>query len=153
MYGKGKVEILKERTFKEFNVDTTLLKEGSHHKIYVKCIRCVEEFIREYRYLFQLHNCPCYKTREDGVILKWCNHCEQFLIKDQFCTNSSRYDNLSSWCAACQKDTPTTKRHYSKQKLLRHMNFEYWLKHFITAKRSRCKAEGIKFNLDFQSLQ
>lgn len=153
MYGKGTVEILKERTLKEFNVDTDSLNEGSHRKVYVKCNRCGEEFTREWRYLYQKHACPLRIKRDDGTELKWCNKCGNFLTLKQFASNSARYDGLHSLCGMCSHGSNSSKKRNEKYGQLRKSNLDYWLKTYCTQKQLTCKKKGLSCDLDYVYLK
>jgi len=152
MYGKGKVIALSERTLKEFNINITTLVTGSHHKVYVRCVRCGEEFTREWRYLHQLHNCPTYKTREDGTLLKWCNHCKQFITTTMFNVNLARYDKLSSYCKSCSNQCVHNQKQNERKQNERKTNFNSWIKNYLCTKKSRCKKDRILCELDIESL-
>jgi len=107
-YGKGIVKVLSTKTFNDFNIKFSELPDGSHVKIFVKCTRCGEEFLRERRNLHQLHACPTHITRDDGLALKWCNNCASFLAYKCFSNNSARYDKLASWCKTCSNQTQSS---------------------------------------------
>jgi dUTP pyrophosphatase len=147
MYGKGRIEVLVGKSLQELNVDCSNLSTGSHQKVFVRCLRCGEEFQREYRNLHQLHACPAHITREDGVKLKWCNGCSSFLAYKAFATNNARYDGLASLCKACQCDSPSRKRMHQKFKEKRTTPIG-WIKWTVTRKRSECKKRGIRFDID-----
>ncbi len=152
MYGKGKIELLIDKTFDELNVDCAKLHIGSHQKVYVKCSRCGEVFLREYRNINQLHACPMHIIRNDGVKLKWCNKCEKFLSYKCFNKNSVRYDKLSSICKVCTGSMPNSKRKHSKMKKDR-LTADGWFKWIVSTKKSVCKKNGMDFDIDVQYLK
>lgn len=150
-FGRGVVKVLIDKTFNELNISFEDLLPGSHKKIYVKCQRCGEEFLRERRNLHQLHACPTHKIREDGVKLKWCNKCKSWLIYAAFSCDESRHDNLASWCKDCcalQYNAKTATK-FSGTRLL---SFSDWLGDYHIKKIKQCKQEGIKFQLTKKDL-
>lgn len=128
MFGKGKVVSLSDLSLRKLNLDINSLPEGSHKKIYVQCQRCNEVFLRERRHLHQFHACPTHVIRDDGVRLKWCNKCRNFLTYEQFTVNNARYDELASLCKTC-------------------VNQIGWFKWAISRKRSECKKLGVPFDI------
>ncbi len=150
MYGKGKVIVLEEKTKKDLMVDITKLRPQSHIKIWVKCLRCGEEFKRQFGYLYQLHNCPTYRTI-NGMREKWCNKCQQFKPTEFFQTNKVRYDGFSSQCITCMQDKGSSKKHldYLKEK---RKTFKGWIQKFLLQKRADCRKHNIKFELDVDFL-
>lgn len=151
MYGKGSVQILSDKSFRDFNVRVEDLTPTSHKKVWVKCCRCGEEFTREYRHCHQLHNCPTHVEREDGIKLKWCNACESFLTYQCFSKNSARRDGLDSYCKVCKQQTPSSRKNTRGLSQAR-QSLEGWIKWSLSAKRSRCKKFGIDFDIDFDFL-
>lgn len=151
MYGKGKVTILADKTKVEFNLDTANLSAGSHQKVWVKCIRCNEEFTRSFYHVTDLHGCPTHITRLDGQKLKWCNHCKQFLTIICFSKNVKRHDGLSSWCNACAGGSNSAKTH-NKNQTAKRKTFVGWLKPYLKSKKSHEEKHGIPFDLDEQYL-
>lgn len=150
MYGKGRVEVLVDRTKQEFNIDYLTLGSGSHTKVYVRCLRCGEEFLREYRNLHQRHNCPTHVIRQDGVKLKWCNGCSAFLAHALFLSNPARYDGLSSLCRACHNLHPARRRNTKKSAERR--TPDGWMRWTLKRKRKECRKAGIPFDLDINYL-
>jgi dUTP pyrophosphatase len=150
-YGKGKVELLHEETYKQLNLDTFILNSGSHKKVCVKCTRCGEQFLREFRFINQLHACPIRTVREDGVELKWCNHCKTWLCLNQFTKNAARKDGIASICEQCELTRPTAKRHNLNKENSR-KTLAGWIKHRVSAKRAECKRNGTTFDIDNQYL-
>lgn len=132
MFGKGKVELLEQKTLDELGVATSQLSAGSHTKVYVKCMRCSEEYKREFRNLHQLHNCPTYRTIGD-VRHKWCNKCKLFKATTQFYANAVRHDGFSSQCISCTQDKGST--------------FDGWIQSLFTKKRNECKKRDIPFDI------
>ena len=112
---KGKVSVLSDKTFKELNVEFDKLNPGSHQKVFVKCQTCDETFLRERRKLHQFHRCQTHIIREDGLKLKWCNKCKNFLAYTNFHANKARANNLNSWCCACSATTASRKKHDKKK--------------------------------------
>jgi|GEM_PF-317691 len=149
MYGKGRIEILVDKSLRELNVDCSCLSTGSHQKVFVRCLRCGEEFKREFRNLHQSHACPTHIIREDGTKLKWCNSCCSFLAYEAFTINNIRYDNLSSLCKACQCRSHSRKKMHERQKKKR-TTPNGWIKWAVTRKKSECKRKGLEFNIDAQ---
>lgn len=147
MYGKGKVKILEEKTFKEFNIKATQLNPGSHKKVCVQCERCEETFLRERRKLHQLHACPTHIVRDDGIKLKWCNRCKTFLTYKAFSKNNARCDGFNSWCKTC-----ASALHDQNRKSTGRETLEGWMKSFLSAKRSRCKKHGITCTVTAEEL-
>lgn len=152
MYGKGTVIPLVDKTLKEFNVEFSTLNEGSHKKVYVQCTRCQEVFLRERRHLGQLHNCPTHKIREDGVKLKWCNSCQQFLTYLAFKKNTNRYDNLSSVCQECCNHVPSAIAKNNTRSHKRKTDFNYWLFSYYKNKVAYCKKHGMLLEPDVDKL-
>lgn len=148
----GIVEIQAEKTLKDFNIDVNKLHSGSHTKVYVKCTKCGEIFLREYRNKGQLHSCPTKITRDDGTPLKWCNSCKQFLTLVMFSGNKARQDNMESVCKVCSAVSPNSIRHNLKKIFLRNSDLNSWLKWSFMQKRASCKKKGIDFDLDYEFL-
>lgn len=142
----GKVKILPEKTFKELNVDTNKLNLGSHQKVFVRCCSCNEIFLREFRKLYQFHCCPTHITREDGLKLKWCSKCKNFLSYSNFSKNKARIDNMNSYCQACCKTTKSYQKQNQK-KINTRKTFDGWLTNYLSNKKNYCKREGIDCNL------
>ena len=153
MYGKGIVDIQTERTLKDFNIDISKLHSGSHAKVHVKCTRCNEVFLREFRKLTQLHNCPTKIVREDGTNLKWCNKCFKFLTYDCFNENVARYDGLASHCKSCFNQSEASLKHNANNIFKRKNDIDYWLKRSVSAKKSACIKHGIPFDIDYAYLK
>lgn len=144
---KSKVVPLRDKTFKEFNINIDELKFKSHKKIYVQCQRCNEIFLREYQHIHQLHACPTHVVRNDGTKLKWCNKCGQFLTYTLFGKNAARHDGLNSVCKVCANTMPAAKRKCVRMKKER-LTVNGWLKWIIKSKRSECKKKGMPFDID-----
>jgi len=152
MYGKGLVDIMTKRTKTELGIDHNTLGAGSHVKIYVRCRRCGEEFLREYRNLHQRHNCPTHITRSDGTKMKWCNGCSMFLTYKSFTTNNARYDGLSSLCKTCSNARPSAQRHNNTRAIERHTP-EGWMKWALSQKKAECRKNGMDFDIDIDYLR
>lgn len=152
MFGKGLVEIVAERTRRELNIDHTTLGAGAHTKVYVRCLRCHEEFLREYRNLHQRHNCPVHVTRPDGEKLKWCNGCATFLTHKAFNINKTRYDGLNSLCKTCKNRSPSSKRRMDSNRTKR-LTPDGWMSWVLAQKRSECRKTGAKFDIDINYLR
>jgi len=153
MFGKGKVRLLSDATIRAFNIDPSTLQSGSHTKVVVECTRCGEVFNREYKNIGQLHGCPLRKTREDGVELKWCNRCQQFVAITLFSQNAARYSKLSSWCKMCESNKPSTIRHNLRRVLAKKSTLEGWLSWMVSNKRAFAKRNNIPFDLDAEWLK
>ena len=149
---KGKVLVLSERTFKELNVEFDKLNPGSHQKVYVQCEKCDEVFLRERRKLHQFHRCPTHIVRDDGLKLKWCGKCQNFLAYANFNSNKARADNLNSWCIACCATTKSRKKQDQK-KIQARQTFDGWIANYLSAKKSRCKKKGIDCDLTEEILK
>jgi len=147
-FGKGKVEVLSDKTYCELNIDFSQLSAGSHKKIFVKCQRCEEEFLRERRLLHQLHACPTHRIREDGVKLKWCNKCKSWLTYAVFNNDAARCDGLTSWCKDCcakaYNATSTIK--------FKPTTFAEWLDGYYIRKKKMCARDNIKFEISKEDL-
>lgn len=143
MFGKGKVELLGKTTIYGVSIDT--LTPGSHAKVLVRCTRCSEEFSREFRYLYQLHNCPTFRTI-NGIRHKWCNKCQLFKATDCFHTNQARYDGFQSQCMACLQNVGATSTRVAKLRQKR-KTFEGWIELFYCNKRCFCRKHDIYFDL------
>jgi len=136
MNSKGIVKALIERTAKDLHIDYDKLSQSSHQKIYVKCTRCDEEFLRERRHVHQLHSCPTHITRKDGVKLKWCMKCKKFILYEKFQKNDQSNDGLSSICLTCTDESGIQKVQKKIQKKIKkilkaaaHVRMEYRLIH------------------------
>jgi len=140
----GKVELQVELTHKKYNIICAELSPGSHQKVVVKCVRCNEIFTREFRNLGKLHFCPLHVVSDDGVKLKWCNKCKQFLSYDAFGSSKTRYDKLSVHCLSCMS--------VRKQGVRGYTNIIEWLRIAIPRKRNECHNKGIPFDVDFEYL-
>lgn len=110
MHGKGSVVILKDRTIEELGVDPSTISETSHQEIYVRCLRCSEEFKRERRHLVYLHHCPIYIG---GKQLKWCDICRRFRSYEDFLRNDIKADKLSIFCKDCIEYVDIVSDNYS----------------------------------------
>jgi len=148
----GSVKVLADKTFTEFNIKFEELNAGSHKKVYVQCKQCSEIFLRERRKLHCLHRCPNHLIREDGVKLKWCSSCKEFLTYKCFSKNSLRADKLCSWCKTCSSQTPSAIKSRQTATDLR-KTFDGWIKNYLSAKKSRCKNSGIECDLSVEALK
>ena len=153
MYGKGKVELLSDRTFREFNIDVAKLQPNSNHKVWVKCSYCGEEFLRPFCKLYQLHACPTHIINGNGLKLKWCSKCKQFLSYQKFNANNAGYDGLSSICATCKLSSKSAKKHDYKNMVRRKLDFDYWLRCFVSAKKSKCKRDHVQCEVNIDLLK
>ncbi len=150
MFGKGKVELLEQKTVDELRVDISQLRDGSHTKVYVKCTRCGEEYKREFRNLHQLHNCPTYRTIDD-VRQKWCNRCQSFKPTTLFSNNSARHDGLNSRCMSCAQDQGATPARIERLRQKRN-NFDGWLSLLFSKKKTECTKHGIPIDITIDYL-
>jgi len=151
MYGKGRVELLADRTFLDYNVRVEDIPAGSHRKVFVRCLRCQEEFLREFRNLHQLHACPTHIVRSDGEKLKWCNQCAQFLTYNSFGNNTARFDGLNSICSTCLANAPSRRKMHDAFKRSR-TTPHGWMRWALSRKFSECKKSGIEFDIDIEYL-
>jgi len=149
-FGKGKVLFLEERTKSELNINISDYNENSHKRVFVRCVRCGEEFLREFRKLYQLHACPTHK-HVYGIDYKWCDSCSKFLPYKDFHANKARYDGFSSFCKECEKLKYTGKNNNRKE-LKRKSDIEHWIKWSCIRKRTECKKHGIKFTITPEQL-
>lgn len=79
---KGVVEVLPLETWKNLSVSIKSLKRDSDEYVCVRCVRCGEVFLRHYKSIYLLHDCPdthsmtidipvrteCVKLKEDAKL-------------------------------------------------------------------------------------
>lgn len=140
-HGRGKVELLADKTIKECGYNPIELSLGSHKRVYVKCITCNEEFLREFRILNNLHCCPAFCVI-GGVDHKWCNSCNKFLTLDGFHNNKNRKYGLDAYCRICINDGVKSRKN----------NLNKWIRYIVNVKKSQSKKDNTKFALDFEYL-
>lgn len=145
-YGKGRVSVLRDETYRRFNYFPESLPQGSHKKLVVSCKRCGEEFTREFRFLSQLHACPVRKARSDGKELKWCNRCKEWVTIDCFSKNRARTDGLCSICDPCRAETPRLRKSPPRKTLIG------WIRHMCSGKKSKCFKHRIPFGITSEGL-
>lgn len=146
---KGKVEILTDKTLLEFNIKISDLPNGSHRKVWVKCLNCKEELLREFRHLSHHHMCPAHITRADGTHLKWCNGCKQFLTIQSFTTNNTRHDGVTALCKVCYLERPVRQK-YAKKLLEKRKTLDGWLKHAVSRLKSHAKSRGMEYSINYE---
>lgn len=151
MYGKGVVTVLPEETKTKFGYDVESLHPGSHFRVVCKCTRCQQVIMRDFRHLFKKHACPVY-VNKNGVDMKWCNRCEQFMPLDVFYNNAARYDGKAPCCKSCYRFLKNTVKHQHNKKLQLH-TLDGWMESFFKNKRSKAKKYGMAFELDVDFLR
>lgn len=97
-FGKGTVSLLSDETKSRLNIDCSTLAPGSHTMVLVRCNRCGERFLREFRHLDHLHHCPAIINGQ-----KWCGHCERYLPVSAFNLNPSRAGGFDLFCRDCKE--------------------------------------------------
>jgi len=103
----GNVELLDKKTSEEFHKLV-----GSHEQVYVRCIKCGEKFLREFKNIHLLHSCPTHVVRDDGLKVKWCDGCEEYLPYSSFSADNT-YDGLTYLCKGCTWPQPLQSRNFS----------------------------------------
>ena len=141
-----------ERNQRELNLDINKLYNTpcAHVRVYVKCEKCGEEFLREWRHLHRPHACPISKYI-DGVLHKWCCLCSRFVSKNSF-HHSVKHSStgLASYCIDCEKSKYGMRRR-NKAKQTRN-TIDGWIRGIFRNKRSESKKRDIKFNLTAEFL-
>lgn len=147
----GKVQLLRDKTLESFNIDTNTTIPKTLQLVYVSCERCGEVFTRQYHISTRLHRCSIYRTLPNGIKIKWCNNCQQFLSYDQFGhdRSSRATEGLAGHCLKCTSSKARTNR----------KDFSKWLHSYFITKQSMCKMNNTlcdlseKFILELWNLQ
>lgn len=147
LHGDCLIDTLK--TVNEFKFDPGRLNDGSHKKVWFRCLSCNTSFTKEYRKRDTKHSCPRI-VNIDSVRHKWCPKCKSYRNVNLFSMNQARHDKLSSVCKLCNVDKPSPYKTECKNKasIKRISTLHNWIKWYASCKKSRCKRHNVLYNLD-----
>lgn len=145
------VSLLENKTLKDLQIDVNNLSAGSHKRVYVKCDKCGDVFLREFRKLDQKHHCKRHKVI-DGIDHKWCNKCQKYLPYSCFNRNSARLDKLSPYCKECTLINIEENDGYRAKTNKARDNYVDWIKLNHNNRISRCRNRGIECSVDVDYL-
>lgn len=138
----GEVILLEEET-KSLGVDIDNISERSHTRVKVKCIRCDEVFLREFRNLKSRHMCSIFRVVE-GIQHKWCSQCESFLPLAEFSKNKRSQCGLCAYCKKCSCLLKQNRKYDSVDSYVRIIQAD---------KRRMCELKKVPFDLTYEHLR
>jgi len=79
---------------------------SQHEKVRVRCLRCGEQFFREYKHVHLPHTCPTHLPYDGSFVegSKWCIGCHEYAPTSHFACDPNSFDNLATYCNECLAD-------------------------------------------------